>query len=318
MRKITTFVTILVLVLMTFAAMPMNVSAEGDDMWSPVSNPTTSGLYKAINAVDIDGDGLDELLAGYAAYGNSKIEIWSYDPDTDTWTKDQTLGPPSSGYWADPHAIEPADLDNDGDLDLIVPTRGAGTYVFWNEGGGVWSDSKIDWSYGWSADVGDIDQDGNLDILLNTIPVLKIYYGDGQRGFTAGVCPESSYTAGMWGAYLVDMNNDGFLDLVASIMWGYEGFLRVYHYNGNRQWSADSGPGHTPIRSFLYTGDINEDGRVDIVTTVFRDINANDIDIYYQTEMGGWNKVPTINVPGESLDFPWVGDINKDGHLDIV
>jgi hypothetical protein len=289
--------------------------------WSSVSHPTTTGVYKGITSVDIDGDGLEEIIAGHALGIDSVIEIWSYDPESDSWILDQSIARPAGeSYWHDPHWIEATDLDYDGDIDLVVPQRWYGTWVLWNEGNGVWSKSRIDTTYGWSAATGDIDKDGNMDIVLNTDwKGIKVYYGDGSRGFTLGPKPKAtlSYQSG-W-SYLVDINGDGYLDIC-----GYQGewypktfFLRVYLYKGNKEWHPDSGPGETSYPKILYPGDINEDGRIDLVTTDLWGVGPQDIDVYYQTETGGWNMIPTINET-EVLRRAWVADINRDNHLDII
>ena len=114
---------------------------------------------------------------------------------------------------------------------------------------------------------------------------------------------------------LVDINNDGRLDVVAS------------YYKGPRVWLGD-GKGHftgasqglpSPQIGGLYRGldigDVNEDGLLDIV-------GANDVngpELYLQQPDGSWKEMGDL-MPSMQNGAVGValGDFNKDGHLDIM
>lgn len=109
-----------------------------------------------------------------------------------------------------------ADLDQDGDLDVIV--RGWTTRVFFNDGNGGFVFSQALAEEGAQAPLlGDYDNDGDLDLLLSTInpfqSLLFLYRNNGAGRFTrvseAFTRAEAGWTLGTW----VDYDNNGYLDL---------------------------------------------------------------------------------------------------------
>lgn len=78
--------------------------------------------------------------------------------------------------------IQWADLDNDGDLDCIVPNWGAGSFIYENLGDGKFRRASVPGFtdrvfYASSCAVADYDNDGKLDVLLGQWPV---HPGEGE------------------------------------------------------------------------------------------------------------------------------------------
>lgn len=74
------------------------------------------------------------------------------------------------------------DLENDGDVDCIVPNWGAGSFVYENKGGGAFKRIELPGFtdrvfYASSCALADYDNDGRLDLLLGQWPVRP---GDGE------------------------------------------------------------------------------------------------------------------------------------------
>lgn len=78
--------------------------------------------------------------------------------------------------------IQWADLDNDGDLDCIVPNWGAGSFIYDNQGDGSFKRISVrgftdQVFYASSCALTDYDNDGRVDVLLGQWPVRP---GDGE------------------------------------------------------------------------------------------------------------------------------------------
>ncbi|HFE53826.1 MAG TPA: hypothetical protein ENK07_10295, partial [Bacteroidetes bacterium] len=152
-----------------------------------------------------------------------------------------------------------ADLDNDGDLDLLVVKyhqySGQTVYmnVFRNNGDGTFTDETDVHGIvydGYMAAVGDLDNDGDLDIV--TAPhkdVVKFYLNDGTGHFNRLENPGSApYRGDPRGIALADMDLDGDLDIYIAVKDGDNVLLRNNLDNGNRWlrvavtgWNGDYG-----------------------------------------------------------------------------
>lgn len=132
-----------------------------------------------------------------------------------------------------------ADIDGDGDLDLIVPSCGgffqtpdAQPFRVYDNDGGVFIESTAA-RLGGAVDlavrvvaVGDIDGDGDLDMFLPNAGggLDRLYINDGDGGFTdqaATRLPSGANASRSGGARFGDLDGDGDLDLL--VAQGYTG-----------------------------------------------------------------------------------------------
>jgi hypothetical protein len=64
--------------------------------------------------------------------------------------------------------VEVADIDDDGDLDVVTRRKtGNGTYLWRQGSAGAWTQITISTLGGEGIGVGDLDDDGSLTILIN-------------------------------------------------------------------------------------------------------------------------------------------------------
>jgi hypothetical protein len=201
----------------------------------------------ALGDMDLDGD-LDLAVASGDAYNNIRSPTKIYRNNggnfesSPSWTSiDSTPG----------DACRFADLDNDGDLDLIVGYRRK-IAVFKNFGDSL--EHNASWSVttnvGWVVRlaVGDYDNDGWLDLAAacngqegdpNSIMVFHNQNGNLQTTPAYRMLRNRQYTSCVAWA---DANGDGFLDLAAGGWWeplvvfeNYSGILDTvpsWTYNG--------------------------------------------------------------------------------------
>jgi hypothetical protein len=158
---------------------------------------------------DLDGDGDPDILATDA--GGSRVARWRNDGAAGFVRLDDL------GVGIGVTDVTPADLDDDGDLDLLVVSTLA-THVWMGDGAGA-LERREDVVAGYESRavaIADFDSDGILDaaILAQGSENVTIAVGDGQGGFAlvaeydVGTLP-SGIEAG-------DFNEDGVSDLAIS------------------------------------------------------------------------------------------------------
>jgi hypothetical protein len=170
-------------------------------------------------AADIDGDGdLDILANGYDPENSSLGWFENIDGDgtfgpENLITRDVLL----------PTAIDTADFDGDGDLDVVV-SSGGDDRVIWYEnvdGNGDFDEGRllsdaIDGAF--SVRAADFDQDGDMDVVTIALVGDQIVWFEnesGQGDFGGEQVIASSVSATTW-LSVADLNGDGALDVLVS------------------------------------------------------------------------------------------------------
>jgi len=191
-----------------------------------------------------------------------------------------------------------ADYDNDGWPDLYVTNDGGPNYLYHNKHDGTFEDvgllSGASLSLtgveraGMGVDFGDFDRDGQLDIYVTNWSQESdaLFWNEGEKGFldiagAAGIGQPSSSWVG-WGTGFFDPENSGWPDIFVAhghvypqmdlIKGGapYKEPVLLFHNNRNRTFTditAPSGLDKLPplSRRGVAFGDVNNDGKVDIV-----------------------------------------------------
>ncbi len=143
------------------------------------------------------------------------------------------------------------DIDNDGDLDCVILNHDITSMILENDGTGNFTDitasSGIATSLNNLGDGGiqvimeDFDNDTFIDIFVTTRNgIHKLYKNDGDKTFTelSNPFPLPFGTSRIQSAAIGDLNNDGFVDVMAGFASGYNGPSssrrdRLYFNNGN-------------------------------------------------------------------------------------
>ncbi|MDE0480075.1 MAG: VCBS repeat-containing protein [Gammaproteobacteria bacterium] len=201
-----------------------------EEHWQRLILPMTRdrGSYIRVFAADFDGDGIPEVTApnkgaqtpGPEDYARSTpVELFKLDGDPldgGSWQR-RVLG-----NYSIPQNAEPVDLDGDGDLDIMVGTRGESRLVFFENlgnGGLEFAEHAIGINgpamAGFNLEYADLSGDGRLDIVgaagrgLSWIeqPARK---GDAWNAFRIGSFIPDSVT----GMEVADIDGDGDLDVM--------------------------------------------------------------------------------------------------------
>ncbi len=235
------------------------------------------------------------------------------------------------------------DLDNDGDLDLIVMgerTTGPGgdftsTDIYRNDGSGVFTDvidNLVDLQLG-QVTLADFDNDSDLDILIVGTTVsgdnglgdgrtAKIYRNDGNLVFTdLGLNLLGVFRASCaWG----DFNNDGKVDFVYTGATGNAGRLfKLYLGTGNS--FVDETPSGLSgySKSQVAAGDYDNDGDLDLLIfgetggygNYYTYIYENSSDSNFTVIQPGLTNAAAYT---RGLKIGGWGDVDNDGDLDLL
>lgn len=185
-----------------------------------------------------------------------------------------------------------ADIDNDGDLDLLVVSdndtsrvlvnngdQGGGLYTFSN----VTDESVITDEAGMGAAVADFDHDGDLDWFVSSISEEDSTIRTGNRFYENmgnGIFSDSTTNAGVrtgywgWASCAADFNNDGHLDIFHVNGMPEDDPSRLFFANGDgsfTEYSAPLGLVDNKQGRGVVCFDGDQDGDIDIFVANNRD-----------------------------------------------
>ncbi len=213
-----------------------------------------------------------------------------------------------SGFYTDEVAI--ADFDNNGSLDIVALTPNQDKItIYLNDGNGGFGSGTVKTAlFGpFDVDAADLDNDGDVDILVavagaNNSSSLQIYKNNGNGTFADAV---NYATPGQRTArehVAVDMNGDGFLDIVQSNT--NDDSLYVFLNSGTGTFSSVTGFGATGHMGALAFADVDSDNDMDIVTT---DGTNNVIRFYQNNGNGVLSAGAGYNVGTTPVDLEFAG-----------
>ncbi len=173
--------------------------------------------------IDVDGDGDQDIFITdtelWSLKNSKKRPLLFLNDGRGNFTTDTQNDFRSPNLDSRSHAW--GDYDNDGDPDLFIGNFGSPNALYKNTGAnkfekvwGIISEKSDDTSFGAWAD---LDNDGDLDLLVvNVKAANELFLNDGRGNFTRKedfqLASEKSLSAL---AGISDLNNDGFLDLIA-------------------------------------------------------------------------------------------------------
>jgi hypothetical protein len=303
------------------------------------------GTGLALYAADINNDTNIDIFIG--AYTSNKIYLL-YGPTFNISNLDNLSGSQGVIFTGGQYtgvAVRAADLNRDGNMDILIGAYGANkVYLLY---GPIFNVTNLDnlsgstgmiftggVSFGNSIQVADMNRDGNVDILVGASSASKVYlaYGpifnvtnldslNGQQGiiFTGGNAVGSSI-------YAADMNRDGNMDVLIDdwqvskmyLVYGPFNVTNINNLNG-QQGVVLAGAAGTGLP--LRAADFNQDGNPDIFVGAYGSATTY---LVYGPNFANATNLQALTLKqgvifnGATTRANYAADVDNDGNLDVI
>ncbi len=204
---------------------------EGDFRFTSI---TTGDLYMAPagqGAVDTDYDG-DGDIDVLAANRTGPVNILTNDGNGNfTLTDPVSIGIRHSA----PDGITTADVDNDGDLDMLLAGSNGRGYLYANDGRGSFLHAQsFSGVAGYMGGFADLDNDGDLDLYF--AGNAKIFLNDGTGYYVPGPAVPVAGKSDPRGVAFTDIDNDGDVDFAFGTKRAARNYIIRNDLSGGGNW----------------------------------------------------------------------------------
>lgn len=169
-----------------------------------------------IFAIDMDQDGDVDVMTGSSTPGGPQPIAWYENDGLGNFVTRHSVTESTTSSWY----VRPADLDNDGDIDVVASSF-VGPIVWYEQlSDGTFSDAQVistaaDASYG--LDVSDLDGDGDVDVVSGSYADNEIaWYENNGDGSFSGQQVISQSQSGPFSVVAADLDGDGDEDVLAA------------------------------------------------------------------------------------------------------
>jgi len=284
------------------------------------SQVIATGLNHAVglSLADVDRDGRLDILGGAGESG--QVAWWrNHGGDPLRWTRH-----PVDSTFRGAHDIAAADLDGDGDTDLVGAAWEDDQVAWWRNDGGEptrWIKRVIadGFDYACKVELADVDGDGDPDVVATawTAQEIRWWRNDGGSPLSwTGQLIASGFTGTHW-VDCADVDLDGRIDVLAAAMDRAE--VAWWQNDGSSPigWTKISMTGPLAGAVSVESADLDGDGDSDAAAAGW---SASGGIAWWDNRDGGGTSWSRRLVDGSFLDASSVhlADVDGDGALDIL
>lgn len=289
---------------------------EIDPVATPVTfTPGSFGFPGAECVVDMDGDGLDDVVTANTASVLVSYQQWN--GSFQTVNCPATITAMHSPSWS----LAAGDVDANGRMDLVYGGGGGVSFMIASDDGASFSAVNFsEYVFSQRTNFVDINNDGHLDAFVCHDVAPNVYFmndGTGALSFNQGMLGPNG---GNYGSLWTDYDGDGDVDLFVA-KCGSSPPDVLMRNNGDGTFTDVAGPlgfadGHQAWSSAW--GDFDNDGHMDVLV-------GSSASNYHKLMHNNGDGTFTNITPGSGFDtftgssIEWkTYDFNNDGFLDII
>ncbi|WP_432199927.1 CRTAC1 family protein [Erythrobacter sp. W53] len=213
-----------------------------------------------------------------------------------------------------------ADIDGDGDLDILMVSDFRGSRVLINNGNGTFASANFtpDDENGMGAAIGDFDNDGDFDWFVSSINGNRLFENAGGGSFARNAASGVEPGGWGWGSCFADFNGDGWLDIYQTNGWeaGKDPTASNYVNDVTRLWmsggdgtftdaATPSGIAETDQGRGVVCDDFDNDGDVDALLLTAEPTGSA---YYWENQLSGANAIK-LRLRGKAPNTYAVGAI---------
>ncbi len=296
-----------------------NVDEELGITWTKHSIDNDFDGARSVYSADINADGYMDVLG--ASWIDGDITWWeSIDGSGINWTEHII-----DGEFTYAESAYPADVDGDGDLDVLGAAYWTNLIVWWENVDGIgttWIEHTIDEDFECAISIHseDMDNDNDMDVLGAACADGLVSWWENVDGIGTTWTEHTIAVDfdGVRSVYSKDIDGDGDMDALGAA--NSDAFIKWWeNANGvGTSWIEHTIDSDYDGAKFAYATDFNGDGYLDILAAVY---------YWYDGEITWWENVDGSgtswikHIVGQNLDYPssvYAADVDGDSDLDVI
>jgi hypothetical protein len=270
-------------------------------------------VARSVYASDIDGDGDIDILS--ASYVDNTITWYENTDSHGTFVNQHVITTHTQG----PYAAYPADMDGDGDIDVVSASSKDNTIAWYEntDGKGAFGPQRVVTTIADGArtvHASDLDGDGDIDILSAADHANMLLWHentDGKGTFSNPIIITASVER-VESVFAADVDGDGDVDVSAShsdeITW-YENTDGKGVFGNQRIITTEA-----DRASSVYAADVDGDGDLDVLSA------SRDLITRFENKdgKGTFGNEQALTTPSFISTSIQTSDLDGDGDLDIL